>query len=275
MSQQVTKEKYSIETLRERNVSYDHQHWLTQEDVDMANSYVELIERTCSKITPQIGDRLVYVTEHGDYYGNALIDSRSAKEGYLSVCEQPYVPFVWEEDGNIRLSVSGGAFHSVNPEELKFLKWTEGVFKDWGHCGACANGSVSFLAKVPLWFYAEPNPRYGDFTTETYRKFYLHKREESENGNLYQGFDIAFRDEAEFRQFLKDYEGTVFKGNWDNQIVLWCFRREYVFLPSAECEKIKIPAVERKLNFHPEQVKIVKDMEKHITYFYRIKPDNF
>ena len=26
---------------------------------------------------------------------------------------------------------------------------------------------------------------------------------------------------------------------------------------------------------HPEQVKIVKDMEKHITYFYRIKPDNF
>ena len=130
------------------------------------------------------------------------------------------MPFVWEEDGNIRLSVSGGAFHSVNPEELKFLKWTEGVFKDWGHCGACANGSVSFLAKVPLWFYAEPNPRYGDFTTETYRKFYLHKREESENGNLYQGFDIAFRDEAEFRQFLKDYEGTVFKGNWDNQIVL-------------------------------------------------------
>ena len=80
MSQQVTKEKYSIETLRERNVSYDHQHWLTQKDVDMANSYVELIERTRSEITPQIGDRLVYVTEHGDYYGNALIDSRSAKE---------------------------------------------------------------------------------------------------------------------------------------------------------------------------------------------------
>ena len=275
MSQQVTKEKYSIETLRERNVSYDHQHWLTQKDVDMANSYVELIERTRSKITPQIGDRLVYVTEHGDYYGNALIDSRSAKEGYLSVCEQPYVPFVWEEDGNIRLSVSGGAFHSVNPEELKFLKWTEGVFKDWGHCGACGNGSVSFLAKVPLWFYAEPNPWYGDFTTETYRKFYLHKREESENGNLYQGFDIAFRDEAEFRQFLKDYEGTVFKGNWDNQIVLWCFRREYVFLPSAEWETFNAPIETRRLNFHPEQVKIVKDMEKHITYFYRIKPDNF
>lgn len=80
MSQQATKEKYSIETLRERNVSYDHEHELTQEDVDMANNYVKLIERTRSEITPQIGDRLVYVTEHGDYYGNALIDSRSTKK---------------------------------------------------------------------------------------------------------------------------------------------------------------------------------------------------
>ena len=25
------------------------------------------------------------------------------------------------------------------------------------------------------------------------------------------------------------------------------------------------------MNFHPEQVKIVKDMEQHITYLYRIK----
>ncbi len=49
MLQQATKEKYSIETLRERNVSYDHEHGLTQKDVDMANSYVELIERTRSE----------------------------------------------------------------------------------------------------------------------------------------------------------------------------------------------------------------------------------
>ena len=109
---QLAKNKYSIEKLKELNVSYDHEHWLTQEDVDMANTYVQLIERTRSEVTPQIGDRLVYVTEHGDYYGHALIDSRSAKEGCLSVCEQPHVPFVWKEDGNIRLSVSGGAFQS-------------------------------------------------------------------------------------------------------------------------------------------------------------------
>ena len=81
MLQQATKEKYGIETLKERNVSYDHEHGLTQKDVDMANNHVQLIERTRSEVTPQIGDRLVYVTEHGDYYGNALIDGKSAKEG--------------------------------------------------------------------------------------------------------------------------------------------------------------------------------------------------
>lgn len=59
MLQQATKEKYSIETLRAWNVSYDNEHGLTQKDVDMVNSYVELIERTRSEITPQIGDRLV------------------------------------------------------------------------------------------------------------------------------------------------------------------------------------------------------------------------
>ena len=55
---------------------------------------------------------------------------------------------------------------------------------------------------------------------EGLRKLILDFAAKGKNGNLYQGFDIAFRDEAEFRQFLKDYEGTVFKGNWDNQIVL-------------------------------------------------------
>ena len=40
MLQQMAKDKYSIETLRELNASYDREHWLTQDDVDMANNYV-------------------------------------------------------------------------------------------------------------------------------------------------------------------------------------------------------------------------------------------
>ena len=69
---QATKNKYTVETLKPLNTLYDHEHWLTQQDVDMANSYVELIERTRSEKTPQIGDRLIYVDRYGKHYGNAL-----------------------------------------------------------------------------------------------------------------------------------------------------------------------------------------------------------
>ena len=262
-----------METLKPLNILYDHEHWLTQQDVDMANGYVELIERTRSEKTPQIGDRLIYVDRYGKYYSNALIENNDEESGRISICEEPYIPFVWEQDANIRLSVSGGAFHHIDPKQLKFVRWTEGAFKDWGNCGACANGAVTFTAKVPLWSYSEPDPLYGDFTTETWRQYYLTKDTDPDARNLYQGYDMAFRTKENFRQFLKDYEGTVFKGNWENQIVLWCFRHENRFLPQHEWDKIDAPAMERRLNFHPEQVKLVKDMDSHITYCYRIKPE--
>ena len=72
---QATKNKYTVETLKPLNILYDHEHWLTQQDVDMASGYVELIERTRSEKTPQIGDRLIYVDRYGKYYGNALIEN--------------------------------------------------------------------------------------------------------------------------------------------------------------------------------------------------------
>lgn len=214
---QATKNKYTVETLKPLNILYDHEHWLTQQDVDMANGYVELIERTRSEKTPQIGDRLIYVDRYGKYYGNALIEKRKNTDGLISICEIPYIPFIWEEYDGIGLSVSGGAFHHIDPKQLKFVRWTEGAFKDWGNCGACANGAVTFTAKVPLWSYSEPDPLYGDFTTETWRQYYLTKDTGPDARNLYQGYDIAFRTEENFRQFLKDYEGTVFKGNWETR----------------------------------------------------------
>lgn len=128
---QATKNKYTVETLKPLNILYDHEHWLTQQDVDMANGYVELIERTRSEKTPQIGDRLIYVDRYGKYYGNALIENNDEESGRISISEEPYIPFVWEQDANIRLSVSGGAFHHIDPKQLKFVRWTEGAFKDW------------------------------------------------------------------------------------------------------------------------------------------------
>ena len=104
---QATKNKYTVETLKPLNILYDHEHWLTQQDVDMANGYVELIERTRSEKTPQIGDRLIYVDRYGKYYGNALIENNDEESGRISICEEPYIPFVWEQDANILHSRTG------------------------------------------------------------------------------------------------------------------------------------------------------------------------
>ena len=39
---QTTKNKYTVETLKPLNILYDHEHWLTQQDVDMALSLIHI-----------------------------------------------------------------------------------------------------------------------------------------------------------------------------------------------------------------------------------------
>ena len=89
MLQQATKEKYGIETLKERNVSYDHEHGLTQKDVDMANNHVQLIERTRSEVTPQIGDRLVYVPNMGIITGTLLLMAKVQRKDTYPYANSP------------------------------------------------------------------------------------------------------------------------------------------------------------------------------------------
>ena len=107
MQQSQTEDRYSRETLLPMNTLYDHEHHLTQEDVDMANKLVRHIERTRNPRVPQVGDRVRYTTRHGDFHGNALIEA-VREDGTRSICLCPYVPFVWATAGGIGCAVSGG-----------------------------------------------------------------------------------------------------------------------------------------------------------------------
>ena len=93
MQQSKAEDRYSRETLLPMNTLYDHEHHLTQEDVDMANKLVRHIERTRNPRVPQVGDRVRYTTRHGDFHGNALIEA-VREDGTRSICLCPYVPFV-------------------------------------------------------------------------------------------------------------------------------------------------------------------------------------
>lgn len=264
-----TKDKYTLETLLPLNVSYDREHILRQSDVDMVNRLVEVIEDSRSDSIPKIGDRMRHTDRHGDFYGHALLEK--VRGDKISVCLQPYVPFVGIGEPDIWIDVSGGPFSSIVPGDMKFTGWKEGMFKAWGHCGPCANGTVSFTAKVPVWEYIEPEPLYGDFTTETWRKLYIHKDTGPDSRYLYKGDCIAFCDDAEFDRFREDYEATVFPGNWEDRLVVWCFRKKTEFLPEDEWNRLALPVQERMRNCRPTRVKIDKDMERHVTTFYHIE----
>ena len=58
MQQPKTEDRYSCETLLSMNTLYDHEHHLTQADVDAANALVRHIEHTRNPRVPQVGDRV-------------------------------------------------------------------------------------------------------------------------------------------------------------------------------------------------------------------------
>ena len=201
MQQSKAEDRYSCETLLSMNTLYDHEHHLTQADVDAANALVRHIEHTRNPRVPQVGDRVRYTTRHGDFHGNALIEA-VREDGTRSICLCPYVPFVWMTAGGIGCAVSGGPFTAVMPQELKPSGAVPGDFCAWGHCGACGNGVVRFCAEVPLWEYREPESLYGDFSTEKWRKISLYKDTECRSSDLYRGDCISFRTEKNFKCFF-------------------------------------------------------------------------
>ena len=273
MQQSKAEDRYSCETLLSMNTLYDHEHHLTQADVDAANALVRHIERTRNPRVPQVGDRVRYTTRHGDFYGNALIET-VREDGMLSICLCPYVPFVWATAGGIGCAVSGGPFTAVMPQELKPSGAMPGDFCAWGHCGACGNGVVRFCAEVPLWEFREGDPLYGDFSTEKWRKISLYKDTENLHGNLYRGDCISFRTEEEFRRFLSDCEGTVFAAPNPKSVIVWGYRDEQVALPRTEWKALDVPVTERRIYNTLQPVKLVKDHGRHTAVCYFVRPED-
>lgn len=224
-------------------------------------------------LVPQVGDRVRYTTRYGDFYGNALIEA-VREGGTLSICICPYVPFVWRTADGIGCAVSGGPFTAVTSRALQPRGSVQGDFCDWGHCGACGNGAVRFCAEVPLWEYREPEPLYGDFTTEKWRKISLYKDTENLHGDLYRGDCISFRTEEEFRRFLSDYEGTVFAALDPKSVIIWCYWDKQTAVSQEKWDALDAPVSERRIYNTPQPVKLVKDHGRHTTVCYFVRPED-
>lgn len=267
---------YTLETLLPLNGSYHQEHRLNQSDVDMANKYVETIENSRSEQQIQVGDIVEYTTKYGDYYKNAHIESFDKYEDNMwHICEQPYIPFIGlNKDGNnIYCSTSGGAWTNI-PNTLKYLGKRKKLFKDWGSCGACGNGSVCFEAEVNVWEYKEPNALYGEYTTKDYNKQYISYCVDEcgnpKNGSQYRYFGngIAFANKDDYNAWLKTYRSVEFKGNWKNQTVVFGYREDNKLIRKDEWYKLNLPIDTRLCNgINP--CKVEYDDKNHIIKVYR------
>jgi len=239
----IMENKYTFETLLEINQSYDSEHRLRQSDVDMANRYVRLIEGTRSDKEPRAGDRIRFTTKHGDYHNLGHIEE--ILEVRIVSCLEPYIPFIRAVgDTGIRCNTSGGPWQGAPVNEVKYVGKEQKTFKDWGYVGPRGNGAVYFDAEVNVWEYVEPGALYGDYTTQFWRKYYLHEatdKLEKETGYRFTGNEKAFKTREDLDDFLRWYKGEIFQGNWLTQRVLWCYREEITQVDQSVFDSLELP----------------------------------
>lgn len=268
----VDKDRYDRKSLLSYNLSYDFEHYLFEEDVVKANDMIRRIEKTRSYTKPIAGDLIRYTSQHGSYYPYAHIEESSGNQVY--VCEHPQSPFVWKDrkSDTLYYSTSGGSWFSMDAKKLKYagkqLKW----FWMWGWCGACGNGGVHFAAEISVWEYVEPDPLYGTFTTQKWRKLYISKCSEeykAKSGYEFSGDYFAFKTKEEFDDFITQYKGTIYPGHWPDSYVIWCYFQKIINMNHEEWDKLDFPV--SKYKTHSCLVKIETDDVNHCITEYHCR----
>lgn len=232
---------YTLETLTEINQRFVGSHFnLMQSDVDMANKYADIVEKTRSREMPKIGDIVRYTNRYGEYYHSAMIDSINGNE--VTLCERgnSYISLT-ENEKDVMLSTSGGTFPHTTIDKLKYIGTTERSFWRFGHCGACANGGIEFYATVSLW---ECNVNEQKFSTKTHDKYYIAYSKESFGINYHFSATKdamscnAWRNEQDLQAWLRTFRAEIQDGNWGNQIVAWTYKHIEHQVSPSEYEKI-------------------------------------
>lgn len=136
---------YTIESLKVLNPNFQPHGIVTEindDDVNIVNTVIknmELDRYIIGKAVP--GDSVRFTNENGTYYHYAMIDEIGNK---VTICESPSAFVMCNGD----VVLSGGRFKSVSPDKLVYIGKTERTFWTFGHCGACAHGSIYFKAFV-------------------------------------------------------------------------------------------------------------------------------
>jgi len=269
-------ENYTIETLMLINEHYHSEHGVRQSDVDAANDCKSAIEASRTDNQVQPGDIVELTTIHGDYYRNAHIANWDENEGQWYICNQPYTPYVYidKSAGSIGYTLGGGGWRHV-PSNLALIGKRKKLFGQWGHKGVCGAGSFLFEATVNVWEYKEPEPLFGEYTTEHYDRWYIShcvdKFGKPQGGYEYQCFSrgTGFATKAEYKAWLRTFRGVEFKvDSLPGQVVVFVYKRIEKLISKEEYEALKLPTDTRVCNGIIE-VKVSYDDEARTVTEYR------
>ncbi|GAB6427611.1 DUF4121 family protein [Bacillus luti] len=246
--------KYTIESLKEINASYDKEHRVTDSDVIKANQWVKFIEDTRDSDTPKQGDIVIFTDSYGYYYSNTNIENIEDDE--INILALPQTPFVGKNRQGNELTASGsGSSGYTIPVELKYVGKKEKEFQDWGHCGATRNGTIRFNAEVNVWEYSETDSKY---TTRDYDRFHMFFHKDEENSLVQYivssaGTTKSYFTKEEYDAWLITYRGTVQDSYDENNKTIWTYKQISKRVSLEDYENIQDAFVDKVSTYFAHQ----------------------
>ena len=270
--------QYTVESLQAINPGYmEMLDAVEQADVDIANYYVELIEKSRSKKLPKAGDLLQYLDNLGEYHGRAHIEFVDEKRYGGNVCEGGSCAFVYEDTNKeIGCNGSGGPWCSVAPEKMEYVGEDEKMFWTWGSHGAGAHRGIYFKAKVSVWKYTHPDFK-GKFTTKDYDKFYINSVRDEHSQYKYQATAAGeftsknlFKTKKDLESWIRTYRGE-YDGNecWGGK-VLWTWKEITHTVSPDVFDNLDLPEDTFLINARIMRCKMTYDEEKHEVHKYYV-----
>lgn len=240
---------YTRKRLAKINAVYltDYSHEIRKSDIQFANKCVRMMYNSCDSAAPKVGDIIQYTTQDGAYYPNAHIDR--IENGMVSVCLQPFVPFVSIRDGKIDMdSVSGGPWVQIAEKSLKKSGTKNKWFRFFGSSGVCAHGSIDFEGYATCWEYKEENPFFGEYSTKLYDRTIFRK---GADGKWYVSDSTIFGlpHKEDFEQWKRELKAVQF-GDFDkdDMVTIFTYKEWNYLVPFKKWKGLSYPQSKRRIN---------------------------
>ncbi|WP_455606357.1 DUF4121 family protein [Bacteroides sp.] len=259
---------YNLKSLARLNEHEGRACSIEECDVEKVNRLISRMRKDREEnLTPVAGDAVTYTTRGGDYYPLAHIERRDDRETHL--CLLPQIPFCHENEGRICYNTEGDPWVTTAPGALLPDGIRSKRFRTWGHTGRHKNGAVLFHTFVRAWKYAEPEPLYGEYTTEKWTRYLIDRRPDIEPAGafIYRIGSFTLYSREELDRLVEILHGKVFDGFRPGLFILWGYRMEWKELPAWEWNTLQAETHLSFLGVSP--VKIRTDHNGQTVTFYK------